>query len=437
MDSAAANHFCKRSIDYGQQQFNVNGTVVPKGEWITVDGSTGRVFLGQVPTVQPTLGEDFRELMTWADEFRRLRVRANADTPHDARVAREFGAEGIGLCRTEHMFFGDERLAAMREMILADGVGAREKALERLLPLQKNDFVGIFRAMEGLPVTIRLLDPPLHEFLPNMEELLGDLSELKMSLQRAGSIREMDRTLDSIDSKRKLLQQVERLREANPMLGHRGCRLGLIYPEVTRMQARAVFEAACQVAGEGVAVKPELMVPLVSTAAELRDQAGLINEVAREVLGAHGMSIDYTVGTMIELPRAALTADKIAEHADFFSFGTNDLTQTTFGLSRDDSGRFLSKYVEIKILPDDPFQVLDREGVGELVKMGTERGRSVKPDLKVGICGEHGGEPRSIAFCHLTGLDYVSCSPFRVPVARLASAQAALEMQDAAAAADK
>jgi pyruvate,orthophosphate dikinase len=364
-------------------------------------------------------------------------VRANADTPHDARVAREFGAEGIGLCRTEHMFFGDERLAAMREMILADGVGAREKALERLLPLQKNDFVGIFRAMQGLPVTIRLLDPPLHEFLPNMDELLGELSELKLSLQRAASIREMDRTLDSIVSKQKLLNQVERLREANPMLGHRGCRLGLIYPEVTRMQARAVFEAACQVAGEGIEVKPEIMVPLVSTAEELRDQAGLINEVAREVLGAHGMSIDYAVGTMIELPRAALTADKIAEYADFFSFGTNDLTQTTFGLSRDDSGRFLSKYVEIKILPDDPFQVLDREGVGQLIKMGTERGRSVKPGLKVGICGEHGGEPRSIAFCHLTGLDYVSCSPFRVPVARLASAQAALEMKDGAVAADK
>ncbi|HEX8503188.1 MAG TPA: pyruvate, phosphate dikinase [Pyrinomonadaceae bacterium] len=425
------------NIDYSQQQFNVNGVVVPKGEWITVDGSTGRVFLGRVPTVQPALGDDFRELMVWADEFRRLRVRANADTPHDARVARDFGAEGVGLCRTEHMFFGDERLAAMREMILADGVGAREKALERLLPLQKNDFVGIFRAMQGLPVTVRLLDPPLHEFLPNMEELLGELSELKMSLQRAGSIREMDRTLDSIDSKRKLLQQVERLREANPMLGHRGCRLGLIYPEVTRMQARAVFEAACHVAGEGGEVRPEIMVPLVSTAEELRNQAGLIHEVAREVMGEHGMTVGYTVGTMIELPRAALTADKIAEHADFFSFGTNDLTQTTFGLSRDDSGRFLSKYVEVKILPDDPFQVLDREGVGELVKIGTERGRAVKPGLKVGICGEHGGEPRSIAFCHLTGLDYVSCSPFRVPVARLAAAQAALEMKDGAAAADK
>ncbi|HZT57453.1 MAG TPA: pyruvate, phosphate dikinase [Pyrinomonadaceae bacterium] len=425
------------NIDYAQQQFNVNGTVVPKGEWITVDGSTGRVFLGQVPTVQPTLGDDFRELMSWADEFRRLRVRANADTPHDAEVARNFGAEGIGLCRTEHMFFGDERLAAMREMILADGVGAREKALEKLLPLQRKDFVGIFRAMEGLPVTIRLLDPPLHEFLPNMEELLGELSELKLSLQRAASIRDMDRTLDEIDGKRKLLQQVERLRESNPMLGHRGCRLGLIYPEVTRMQVRAIFEAACEVAGEGEKVQPEIMVPLVSTAEELRNQAELIHEVARQVTGEHGMTIPYTVGTMIELPRAALTADKIAEYADFFSFGTNDLTQTTFGLSRDDSGRFLSKYVEVKVLPDDPFQVLDREGVGELVKIGTERGRSVKPGLKVGICGEHGGEPRSIGFCHLTGLDYVSCSPFRVPVARLAAAQAALEMKDGAVAADK
>jgi pyruvate,orthophosphate dikinase len=425
------------NIDYGQQQFSVNGSVVPKGEWITVDGSTGRVFLGKVPTIQPTLGDDFRELMTWADEFRKLRVRANADTPRDAEVARGFGAEGIGLCRTEHMFFGDERLAAMRDMILADGVGAREKALERLLPLQRRDFVGIFRAMEGLPVTIRLLDPPLHEFLPNMEELLGELSELKLSLQRAASIRDMDRTLDEIDGKRKLLQQVERLREANPMLGHRGCRLGLIYPEVTRMQVRAIFEAACEVQGEGVEVLPEIMVPLVSIAEELRNQAELIHEVARQVLGGHGMDIPYTVGTMIELPRAALTADKIAEHADFFSFGTNDLTQTTFGLSRDDSGRFLSKYVEVKILPDDPFQVLDREGVGELVKIGTERGRSVKPGLKVGICGEHGGEPRSIAFCHLTGLDYVSCSPFRVPVARLAAAQAALELKDGAVTADK
>jgi pyruvate,orthophosphate dikinase len=425
------------NIDYSQQQFSVNGTTVTKGEWITVDGSTGRVFMGQVPTVQPVLDEDFAELMRWADEFRRLRVRANSDTPHDSEVAREFGAEGIGLCRTEHMFFGEGRLAAMREMILADGKGAREKALERLLPLQRMDFVGIFRAMAGLPVTIRLLDPPLHEFLPRMEELLAELSELKMSLQQAGSIRDMDRLLDTIDEKRKLLHQVERLHEANPMLGHRGCRLGMMYPEVTRMQARAIFEAACQLKGEGQNVEPEIMVPLVSMAEELRRQRELIEEVAQQVLGENGMKLDYTVGTMIELPRAALTADKIAEYADFFSFGTNDLTQTTYGLSRDDSGRFLSAYVETKVMPDDPFQVLDREGVGQLVRMGTELGRSVKPGLKVGICGEHGGEPRSIAFCHLTGLDYVSCSPFRVPVARLAAAQAALEMQDGAVTADK
>jgi pyruvate,orthophosphate dikinase len=417
------------NIDYGQQQFSVDGTVVTKGEWITVDGSTGRVYLGQVPTVQPTLGTDFSELMSWADEFRRLRVRANADTPHDSQVARDYGAEGVGLCRTEHMFFGDERLAAMRQMILAEGVGAREKALEKLLPLQRKDFAGIFQAMAGLPVTIRLLDPPLHEFLPNMHELLEELSEMKLTLQRTGSIREMDKLLDEIDEKRRLLQQVERLRESNPMLGHRGCRLGLVYPEVTRMQTRAIFEAACQVQGDGMSVKPEIMVPLVSTAEELRNQADLIREVAREVTGEYGMTIDFKVGTMIELPRAALTADKIAEYADFFSFGTNDLTQTTFGLSRDDSGRFLSLYVEHKILPDDPFQVLDPDGVGQLVRIGTERGRSVKPKLKVGICGEHGGEPRSIAFCNEIGLDYVSCSPFRVPIARLAAAQAALNSE--------
>ncbi len=422
-------------IDYNQQQFSVNGTVIPKGEWITVDGSTGRVFLGQVPTIQPTLGDDFRELMSWADDFRRLRVRANADTPQDSRVARDFGAEGIGLCRTEHMFFGEGRLAAMREMILADGVGAREKALEKLLPLQRKDFTGIFQVMQGLPVTIRLLDPPLHEFLPNIQELMDELSELKMSLQRATAIRDMDRLLDQIDEKRRLLHQVERMHESNPMLGHRGCRLGLIYPEVTRMQVRAIFEAACQVKGEGREVSPEIMVPLVSTAEELHHQAELIHEVARQAMNEHGMTIDYTVGTMIELPRAALTADKIAAYADFFSFGTNDLTQTTFGLSRDDSGRFLSKYVEDKILPDDPFQVLDREGVGELVKIGTRLGRKAKPNLKVGICGEHGGEPRSIAFCHEIGLDYISCSPFRVPVARLAAAQAVLAENEEAMAA--
>ncbi len=414
-------------IDYGQHQFSVNGQVVTKGEWITVDGSEGRVFLGKVPTIQPTLGSDFHELMKWADKFRRLIVRANADTPLDAKTARGFGAEGIGLCRTEHMFFGDQRLAAMRQMILADGVGAREKALEQLLPLQRGDFVGIFREMAGFPVTIRLLDPPLHEFLPNVDELLGELSELKMALRQAKTLADMDHLLDEIDEKRQLLHHVNKIRESNPMLGFRGCRLGLLYPEVTRMQIRAIFEAACQVKGERKQVMLEIMVPLVSISEELAQQKALIDEVAKQVTGEHGQKIEYEVGTMIELPRAALTANKIAEHAAFFSFGTNDLTQTTFGLSRDDSGRFLPAYVDRKILTDDPFQVLDREGVGELVRIGAERGRSVKPDLKVGICGEHGGDAQSIAFCNEIGMNYVSCSPYRVPVARLAAAHAELE----------
>ncbi len=421
-------------VDYSQQQFSVNGEIVTKGEWITVDGSTGRVFLGKVPTMQPSLGPDFYELMKWADDLRRLRVRANADTPHDARVARSMGAEGIGLCRTEHMFFGDKRLACMREMILADGTGAREKALDKLLPLQRGDFIGIFREMAGFPVTIRLLDPPLHEFLPNVDDLLGELSELKMALRQAATLADMDHLLDQIDEKRQLLLHVNRIRETNPMLGFRGCRLGLLFPEVTRMQCRAIFEAACQVKGERKQVTLEIMVPLVSVSEELAQQAELIHEVANQVMGEHGMKIEYEVGTMIELPRAALTAAKIAQHAAFFSFGTNDLTQTTFGLSRDDSGRFLPVYVDRRILPEDPFQVLDSEGVGELVRLGAERGRSVKPDLKVGICGEHGGDPRSIAFCNEIGLNYVSCSPYRVPVARLASAQASLEAEAKAAA---
>ena len=413
-------------IDYGQQQFTVNGTVVTKGDWITVDGSTGRIFLGQVPTVQPTLRSDFHELMSWADKFRKLRVRANADTPRDARVARQFGAEGIGLCRTEHMFFGDQRLAAMREMILSDGVGAREKALEKLLPLQRGDFCGIFREMAGLPVTIRLLDPPLHEFLPSVDDLLSELAELKMAVRLATTLADMDKLLDEIDEKRRLLRQVIRTREANPMLGFRGCRLGLLFPEVTRMQCRAIFEAACQVQGEKKKVTLEIMVPLVSLSEELRQQREVIDEVATQVMGEQGMTVEYHVGTMIELPRAALMAESIAEHADFFSFGTNDLTQTTFGLSRDDSGRFLPTYIERRILPEDPFQMLDREGVGQLVRIGSERGRAAKPGLKIGICGEHGGDPSSIAFCQEINLDYVSCSPFRLPVARLAAAQAAL-----------
>src|SRR5436305_10315503 len=369
-----------------------------------------------------------------ADKCRRLGVRGNGDTPLDAKPARGFGAEGIGLCRTEHMFFGDQRLAAMREMILADGVGAREKALDKLLPLQRGDFIGIFREMAGFPVTIRLLDPPLHEFLPNIDELLSELAELKMALKQAKTMVEMDHLLDQLDEKRNLLNHVNKIREANPMLGFRGCRLGLLYPEVTRMQCRAIFEAAIQVKGDGKQAGLEVLARLVSVSEELKQQCDIINDVAREVMGEHGLKIEYSIGTMIELPRAALTADKIAQHADFFSFGTNDLTQTTFGLSRDDSGRFLPSYVDRKILADDPFQVLDREGVGELVRIGAERGRSVKPDLKVGICGEHGGDPQSSAFCHEIGLNYVSCSPYRVPVARLAAAHAALAADAKAAA---
>ena len=421
-------------IDAVQGRLTANGHTVVAGDWLTVDGATGRVLLGRVPTTQPEPGDDFRTLMGWADDARRLGVRANADTAEDAATARAFGAEGIGLCRTEHMFFGDERLAPMREMILADSAGAREAALRALLPLQRSDFAGIFRAMDGLPVTVRLLDPPLHEFLPSLLELHGEVAELKLALRGAGTLADMDRLLDRSDTARALLRQVERLHEQNPMLGLRGCRLGLLYPEITRMQARAVFEAAVEVQAEGVGVHPEVMVPLVSAAAELADQASVVRDVAEAVFAEHGAEVSYLVGTMLELPRACLTAGDVAAHAEFVSFGTNDLTQTTFGLSRDDAGRFLSAYVERGILADDPFQTLDQEGVGELVRMGTDRGRAARPGLKVGVCGEHGGDPASVAFFHRAGLDYVSCSPFRVPVARLAAAHAALEDAEHAAA---
>jgi len=414
------------NINYSHNEFTVGDTTIPKGEWITVDGSTGRVFVGQVPTVQPKLDDDFRLLMTWADGARRLKIRANADTGPDSTVARNYGAEGIGLCRTEHMFFGEDRLAVMREMILAGGLGEREKALSKLLPFQRQDFVEIFRAMQGLPVTIRLLDPPLHEFLPSHQDLMEELTELKFQSRKA-SPKEMDILLDEIAEKRKLLRRVEHLSEANPMLGLRGCRLGLLVPEVTRMQVRAIFEAACQVQNEGLQVLPEVMIPLVSTPEEFRDQAKLVREIGKQVMGEYGFELKYMVGTMIELPRAALVADKIAEDAEFFSFGTNDLTQTTFGLSRDDSGRFLPLYVEKKIYPDDPFQTLDIEGVGQLVKIAVEKGRSVNPKLKIGVCGEHGGDPRSVEFFDSLGLDYVSCSPFRVPIARLSAAHAQID----------
>ena len=420
-------------IDTAQGRVTAGDHTVVAGDWLTVDGATGRVLLGRVPTRQPTLGDDFHTLMGWADDVRRLGVRANADTADDARTAREFGAQGIGLCRTEHMFFGDERLAAVREMILADGAGEREAALRKLLPLQRADFDGIFRAMDGLPVTVRLLDPPLHEFLPDLVDLTGQLAETKLALQRADTLAEMDRLLDASDTARALMRQVERLHEQNPMLGFRGCRLGMLYPEITRMQARAVFEAAADCQADGVDVRPEIMVPLVSAAPELADQAAVVRETAAEVFVERGAGVDFLVGTMLELPRACLTAGEVAPHAEFFSFGTNDLTQTTFGLSRDDAGRFLSAYVERGVLPADPFQTLDRPGVGELVRLGTERGRAARPGLKVGVCGEHGGDPASVAFFHETGLDYVSCSPFRVPVARLAAAHAALAEGDARA----
>ncbi|HEX2165741.1 MAG TPA: pyruvate, phosphate dikinase [Longimicrobiales bacterium] len=395
-------------VDHGAACCSCGDVTVREGDWVTVDGTSGRVLIGQVATVEPELGEDFHLLMSWADEVRTMKVRANADTPEDAAKAREFGAEGIGLCRTEHMFFDAERVQAVREMILADTSDARTAAINRILPMQRADFEGIFRAMDGLPVTIRLLDPPLHEFLPRTTEEMDHFAE-KASVDRA-----------------LVARLVEKHRETNPMLGHRGVRLSMTYPEIAEMQARAIFEAAAAVAAEGVSVRPEIMVPLVADASELAIQRKAITRIAEEVLEAHDVEIPFMIGTMIELPRAALLAGEIAQHAEFFSFGTNDLTQTTFGISRDDAATFLPRYIELGILEDDPFQVLDREGVGQLVQMATWEGRRRRSDLKVGICGEHGGEPRSIEFFYETGLDYVSCSPFRVPIARLAAAQASL-----------
>ena len=398
-------------VDPAAGRLRANGRVVKWGQLITVDGTTGRVLLGAAKLVEPKLGSHYAKLMAWADEHRRLRVRANADTPADAKRAREFGAEGIGLCRTEHMFFEGDRITAMREMIVAPDEAGRRRALAKLLPMQREDFAGIFEAMAGLPVTIRLLDPPLHEFLPHGKDEVGALARaMKLPAVR-------------------LERLVASLIEANPMLGHRGCRLGITYPEITEMQARAIFEAACRVVSRGKQVTVEVMIPLVALVEELRRQTEIVRRVAREVFQAEGRAVPYLVGTMIELPRAALTADEIAKDAEFFSFGTNDLTQTTFGLSRDDAGRFLPFYVEHGILRDDPFQVLDQEGVGKLIELAVRLGRGTRADLKIGICGEHGGEPASVKFCHHVGMNYVSCSPFRVPIARLAAAQAALEEQ--------
>ncbi|BBM69139.1 pyruvate, phosphate dikinase [Rhodothermus marinus] len=398
-------------IDYKTKTFRAGDVVVKEGDWISINGSTGEVILGKEELVEPSLSGDFARFMEWVDEFRTLGVRTNADTPQDARKAVEFGAEGIGLCRTEHMFFEGDRILAMREMILASTLEERKAALAKLLPYQKEDFRGIFREMAGKPVTIRLLDPPLHEFLPHDEKEQEELA------------RALNIPVETVRAK------VEALKEFNPMLGHRGCRLGITYPEITEMQTRAILEAAVELKQEGVEVHPEIMVPLVGTREEIEHQRRVIEETAEKVFQEKGDRVDYLVGTMIEVPRAALVADQIAEVAEFFSFGTNDLTQLTFGYSRDDAGKFLPYYIENKILKDDPFQTLDQEGVGQLVRMGTERGRATRPSLKVGICGEHGGDPASVAFCYEVGLDYVSCSPFRVPIARLAAAQAHLRAE--------
>jgi pyruvate,orthophosphate dikinase len=397
------------SVDYGGQTLSAGGKTVNAGDVITIDGATGEVFIGHVPMVEPSLSGDFATLMQWADAARRMRVRANAETPLDAQTARKFGAEGIGLCRTEHMFFDPERIGAVRQMIMAHDEHGRRAALARLLPFQRRDFLELFRIMEGLPVTIRLLDPPLHEFLPHGDAELAEVAEA-LSTDVAA-----------------MRRRAAELAEANPMLGHRGCRLGVSYPEIYEMQARAIFEAAVAIAKEGGrAPVPEIMIPLVGTKRELEITRAQVERVAADVFRESGAGITYVIGTMIELPRAAITADRIAEAADFFSFGTNDLTQTVFGLSRDDAGKFLPRYVELGILPKDPFVTLDVEGVGEMVRIAAQKGRATKPSLKLGICGEHGGDPASIAFCEEIGLDYVSCSPYRVPVARLAAAQAAL-----------
>ena len=393
-------------IDYKTRIMTVDGKSFKEGDFISLNGTTGEVYEGKIATIDPELSGYFGELMTIADKYKRMSVRTNADTPKDAQIARNFGAQGIGLTRTEHMFFEGERIIAMREMILADDVAGREKALEKLLPMQRSDFEGIFEAMAGYGVTIRLLDPPLHEFVPHEEA-----NQLEMA-------KEMGISVEQIKNK------VESLHEFNPMLGHRGCRLGITYPEITAMQARAIIEAAMNLKAKGIDARPEIMVPLVGTVAELKNQTEIIRSVAEKVFAEKGDRIDYQVGTMIEIPRAALTADHIAAEADFFSFGTNDLTQMTLGYSRDDAGKFLPDYLNRGILKQDPFQILDQNGVGLLVEIGVTRGRSTKPNLKVGICGEHGGEPSSVEFCDKVGMNYVSCSPFRVPIARLAAAQA-------------
>lgn len=406
-------------IDLRGKKFQVGDLVFHEGDTISIDGGTGRVIIGEVSLIDPELSEEFRELLAWADETRGIGVRANADNPEDSAKARSFGAEGIGLCRTEHMFMALDRVPIVQEMILAETDEERQLALDKLLPMQQSDFEGILREMEGLPVTIRLLDPPLHEFLPNLENLLVELTQLRMTPGTEASL---------IREKENLLRKVRALHEFNPMLGHRGCRLGMTFPEIYSMQVRAIFQATAVLHQQGIHAIPEVMIPLVGHVNELRIMRELVENEASLVMKETGRDFEYLVGTMIEVPRAALTADEIATQADFFSFGTNDLTQTTFGFSRDDAeGKFLHQYVQHKVLPENPFAVLDEQGVGKLVDMASEAGRRVKPELKLGICGEHGGEKNSIAFCYEAGLNYVSCSPFRVPIARLAAAQATIQ----------
>jgi len=410
---------CKNiKIDMEKETFTVGDLVVKKGDIITIDGGSGQVILGEVPMTEPELSGELTELLTWADETRRLGVRANTDTPEGAKKAREFGAEGIGLCRTERMFNAQDRLPIVQEMILAVTEKERKEALNKLLPMQKGDFKEIFREMDGLPVIIRLLDLPLHEFLPNLEELLVEVTTLKIK----------GKDKEKLAEKEKVLKKVQSLTEHNPMLGHRGCRIGIRYPEIYEMQVRAIFEAATELAKEGVSVKPEIMLPLVSEVNEMKFLRERIEKIAKEVMKEAGVKVKYLIGTMIEIPRAALTADEIAKYAEFFSFGTNDLTQTTWGYSRDDAeAKFLANYLENKIISVNPFEVVDRSGVGKLMKIAVELGRKTRKDLEVGICGEHGGEPNSVEFCHQLGLNYVSCSPFRIPIARLAAAQATLK----------
>jgi pyruvate,orthophosphate dikinase len=417
------------AIDLNRHLMTVNDKTIHEGDWISIDGNTGEVFIGKLETMVPDIKDPWLiKLLEWADEFRTLGVWANADYPVDARRAREYGAQGIGLCRSEHMFFETERLPHFQEMIMTDLPIERRQALDALLPFQREDFAGLFRVMDGLPVIIRLIDPPLHEFLPDLIELMREMMDLKLRVKHAATLVEIEDLLQQLSKKEQIRSRAQELREQNPMLGLRGVRLGIHFPELTTMQVRAIFEAACMVQREGITVLPKVMIPLTAHANELKVQRDVLEAEAKAVMEEQGIQIDYKFGTMIELPRAALTADQIAAYAQFFSFGTNDLTQTTYGISRDDAeAGFLIEYMENEVLPDNPFATLDADGVGALMETAVKKGRATRPEMECGICGEHGGDPESIAICHRLGLNYVSCSPFRVPIARLAAAHAALK----------